>query len=206
MSTLRDYEFGDRPTCNACSCELDPETDCHHDGYRGSPHAHNGRGSYGMGSHHFVFGELCESCSSRPAPLQKILEYNYQTEWLACGHTQATPRDKFGHIRSGERRRCKKCRLCYAVDFDVAAMLKKQAAAAFLRKLRNNWLRPVEVVRHDTSANWRKFAEMLAFKLGEDTEFTKWVPNFSYSKNPVAALKAWVETEVAAVKFNSDDH
>ena len=208
MTTMREYEFGDRPTCNACGCELDPETDCHHDGYRGSPHAHGGRGSYGMGSHHFVFGELCQNCAeSRIAPLQKILKYDTQKEWLECGHTQTTPRNWFGGIRGGERRRCEKCRLCYAEDFDPADILKAQRQAAIRAKLRAKWLCPVAVARHDSSANWRKLATMLAFYMGVDTEFDSVVnPQWLYGDDKVLALRNWVSRQLADERINSDDH
>ena len=116
--TARDYEHGDRPTCNACGCELDPESDARHDGYNGSPHAHGGRGSYGLGSHHFIFSELCAVCDDvRLAPLRRILDCNHNRERLACGHTHATPHNRWGAIRPGESRRCDKCRTCEPQDF-----------------------------------------------------------------------------------------
>lgn len=207
MTTRRDYEFGVRPTCNACGCELDPETDCHHDGYRGSPHAHNGRGSYGNGSHHYIFSELCERCRDRVAPLKKILQHNSQKEWLECGHTQGTPKNWFGGIRSGERRRCEKCRLCYTKNFDPADLLKEQRHAAIRAKLRANWLQPVKVASHDTSANWRKLATMLAFADGVDTEFDKVTPaRWLYGDDKVMALRQWVSRQLADERINSDDH
>lgn len=116
--TVRDYERGARPRCNGCACELDPEMDAQHDGYDGSPHAHGGRGSYGNGSHHYVFAGLCEACrESRTAPLRRILERAGGTERLACGHTIPTPYNRFGSPRPGGRRRCDKCRTCRVADF-----------------------------------------------------------------------------------------
>jgi hypothetical protein len=147
MTTTRDWEFGDRPTCNACGCELDPETDTHHDGYRGSPHAHNGRGSYGLSSKHYVFSVLCECCrESRTAPLCLILDYtlNLKRERLECGHTHATPFNRFGGIRQGERRRCDKCSENQPPDFELteadAAEIFRYKTAAEKRK---KWMRSV---------------------------------------------------------------
>jgi hypothetical protein len=206
--TVRDYEFGERPTCNACGCELDPEYDAHHDGYKGSPYAHDGRGSYGMSSKHFVFGELCTNCAeSRTAPLRKILQYNSQKELLECGHTQATPHNWFGRIRSGERRRCEKCRVCHAKDFDPSDLFKEQRCAAIRAKLRAKWLCPVAVTRHDSSANWRKLAAMLAFEAGVDTEFYQVVdPHWLYGDDKVMGLRQWVSRHLAEERINSDDH
>lgn len=41
-------------TCPNCGRHLDEEN-LTHDGYMGSPHAHNGAGSYGLGRHHHYF-------------------------------------------------------------------------------------------------------------------------------------------------------
>lgn len=60
--TLKDYERGRIPRCAKCGCELDPEEDAYHDGYRGSPHAHGGAGSYGLAAHHYVFSPWCSAC------------------------------------------------------------------------------------------------------------------------------------------------
>ena len=52
-------------TCPKCGTHLDEEENLSHDGYNGSPHAHGGRGSYGLGRHHYYF--VCEcGWSERP--------------------------------------------------------------------------------------------------------------------------------------------
>lgn len=52
-------------TCPKCGSHLDEEENLSHDGYNGSPYAHGGRGSYGLGRHHYYF--VCEcGWSERP--------------------------------------------------------------------------------------------------------------------------------------------
>ena len=116
---MQDWELGSRPTCRRCGNPLSVEEDTYHDGYRGSPYAHNGRGSYGEGPKHYLFRRLCCDCEQTSvAPLRQILRYNFQTEWLACGHTHPTPYNWWGSVRPGRSRRCKKCRVCLPLDFD----------------------------------------------------------------------------------------
>lgn len=52
-------------TCPKCGTSLDEEENLVHDGYRGSPYAHGGRGSYGLGRHHYYFFCWC-GWSERP--------------------------------------------------------------------------------------------------------------------------------------------
>lgn len=188
--TARDWEAGRRPTCNACGCELDPETDCHHDGYRGSEHAHNGRGSTGLSAKHFVFGALCERCSeSRTAPLRAILDYDRSTELLECGHTHATPHNRFGGIRSGNRRKCEKCRTCAPINFDPARLGKQLSLRA---KVRGNLAAPI-VARHSTRENWDKLAMSLLEQHGAERPDS--VP-YPASWFGVAELRRWAAAEV----------
>lgn len=52
-------------TCPNCGTTLFEDTDLAHDGYMGSPYAHNGRGSLGLARHHYYF--VCEcGWSERP--------------------------------------------------------------------------------------------------------------------------------------------
>lgn len=192
---IRDFEvFGQRPLCNACGCELDPETDTHHDGYEGSPYAHGGRGSYGMGSHHFMFNSYCESCSSRPEPLRAILQYDHTYEWLECGHTHSTPHNRYGHIRPGERRRCSKCKSNAEPDFDVKEMLRLQRKAAFAAKLKKqrNCTVPIPYQYRSTKRNWERYKR-------EDRA--------SELKQALAAKAAYdLAQERHDWAYNSDDH
>jgi hypothetical protein len=52
-------------TCPRCGSHLDEEENLVHDGYNGSPYAHGGRGSYGLGRHHYYFKCEC-GWSERP--------------------------------------------------------------------------------------------------------------------------------------------
>lgn len=165
MTTARDYEFGERPHCAACGGELDIETDCRHDGYGGSSHAHGGRGSYGMGSHHFLFADYCDFCQKMPTPMRFILKYNGSWEWLECGHKLSTPHDRFGKIRPGNRRRCCKCKKHAPVEFNVKELLRLQKKEAFTKILKNNRNCAAKTPRHDTRKNWDRYIQKMGLTL-----------------------------------------
>lgn len=46
-------------TCPKCRNTLFEDENLSHDGYMGSPYAHSGRGSYGLGRHHYYFACDC---------------------------------------------------------------------------------------------------------------------------------------------------
>lgn len=52
-------------TCPECKRTLFEDEDLTHDGYMGSPYAHNGRGSYGLARHHYYYVCHC-GWSERP--------------------------------------------------------------------------------------------------------------------------------------------
>jgi len=213
MTTLRDFEFGERPACNRCGCELDPETDCHHDGYKGSQYAHNGRGSYGLGSHHYVFRAYCENCAELPAPLQSILQYDSSIEWLACGHTHSAPHDRYGRIRPGNSRRCGKCKSNCEPDFDAPEMLRLQRKEAFAKKLEAQRNCSVKLTYRTTEKNWQKYIASLGLTI--ENCYIWDLSWWSHKKNERAAMlqkcllqKAAFERAAEAHEFayNNDDH
>lgn len=213
MTTARDYELGERPSCQACGCELDIENDCHHDGYNGSPYAHGGRGSYGIGSHHFVFSTYCEHCAGRPAPLCEILQYNSSVEWLECGHKHSTPRDMFGKIRTGNKRRCNKCKNNCEQEFNAAEMMRVQRKEAFAKTLKAQRNCTVKLPFHDTRKNWDNYIKNLGLTL-ENCQVWN-VSWYGCKKNERAAKlkkclaeKAAFEAKLAHYEFayNSDEH
>jgi hypothetical protein len=216
MRTIRDFEFGERPTCKACGCELDPETDTYHDGYEGSPYAHGGNGSYGMGSHHFVFSSYCECCSYRPEPLKKILQYDSQYEWLECGHKLLTPRNRFGGIRPGLRRRCRKCKQHAPQDFDAREMQRLQRKEAFTKKLKKQRNCTVTIPYRSTEQNWYRHITSLGLT-SENCGFENWwglIWNGCEPEERSAKLRAALAGKAAydlaqerhEWAYNSDDH
>jgi hypothetical protein len=213
MTTARDFELGERPTCAACGRELDVETDCHHDGYEGSPHAHGGRGSYGMGSHHFVFSDYCEFCADAPEPLRAILQYDSNWEWLECGHKLSTPYNRFGRIRPGNRRRCCKCKRHSEPEFTAAEILRAQRKEAFVKKLQRQRHCSIAMPFRTTESNWNKYLTQLGltFENCELRELAWYVCKKTERASKLqAALREKADfdkrVECCDWAYNSDDH
>lgn len=91
--------FGDVASqCPTCGRKLYAEDDAVHDGYRGSPHAHNGAGSSGLADHHFWL--VCPECADCACTLCKtgltedeldrVVDYHFLTwasEARGAGYT-----------------------------------------------------------------------------------------------------------------------
>lgn len=155
----------------------------------------------------FVFNSLCAInppvIVEGVAPLRAILERNNSFEFLACGHKHGTPRNYFGNVRPGKKRRCEKCRQCQAKDFDPADILAKQRRETKQRKLRAN-LEPAPIKRHDGYKNWSLLAVKLFAVLGAEMPKGIWVPAPDYTN--IEQLRLWVGRVAADYVYSNDDH
>ena len=94
---------GSRMACPTCGKLIDEESVAH-DGYRGSSHAHDGAGSYGLAAHHYY--AVCQACSEcdcevcaheHDADCDPQAEYD-DTTCDICGKTWEQVEEELGEL------------------------------------------------------------------------------------------------------------